>query len=73
MSNAGGLGIISAMNAPADYLRKEIRACRELTDKPFGVNVMLMSPHVEEVAQVLLEERGCAGGRPQARACPASI
>ena len=43
VSNAGGLGIISAMNAPADYLRKEIRACRELTDKPFGVNVMLMS------------------------------
>ena len=56
VSNAGGLGIISAMNAPADYLRKEIRACRELTDKPFGVNVMLMSPHVAEVAQVLLEE-----------------
>lgn len=56
VSNAGGLGIISAMNAPADYLRKEIRACRELTDKPFGVNVMLMSPHVTEVAQVLLEE-----------------
>lgn len=56
VSNAGGLGIISAMNAPADYLRKEIRACRKLTDKPFGVNVMLMSPHVTEVAQVLLEE-----------------
>lgn len=56
VSNAGGLGIISAMNAPADYLRNEIRACRELTDKPFGVNVMLMSPHVAEVAQVLLEE-----------------
>ena len=56
VSNAGGVGIISAMNAPADYLRKEIRACRELTDKPFGVNVMLMSPHVAEVAQVLLEE-----------------
>ena len=56
VSNAGGLGIISARNAPADYLRKEIRACRELTDKPFGVTVMLMSPHVAEVAQVLLEE-----------------
>lgn len=56
VSNAGGLGIISAMNAPADYLRKEIRAYRELTNKPFGVNVMLMSPHVAEVAQVLLEE-----------------
>lgn len=56
VSNAGGLGIISAMNAPGAYLRNEIRACRELTDKPFGVNVMLMSPHVDEVSQVLLEE-----------------
>ncbi len=56
VSNAGGLGIISAMNAPGEYLRNEIRACRELTDKPFGVNVMLMSPHVSEVAQVVLEE-----------------
>lgn len=56
VSNAGGLGIISAMNAPGEYLRNEIRACRELTDKPFGVNVMLMSPHVDEVSQVLLEE-----------------
>ena len=57
VSNAGGLGIISAMNAPGEYLRNEIRACRELTDKPFGVNVMLMSPHVDEVSQVLLEEK----------------
>ena len=51
VSNAGGLGIISAMNLNADYLRGQIRKCRELTDKPFGVNVMLMSPHVKEVAQ----------------------
>ena len=57
VSNAGGLGIISAMNAPGDYLRKEIRACRELTDKPFGVNVMLMSPFAAEVAKVILEEK----------------
>lgn len=57
VSNAGGLGIISAMNAPGEYLRNEIRACRELTDKPFGVNVMLMNPHVDEVSQVLLEEK----------------
>ena len=57
VSNAGGLGIISAMNAPGEYLRNEIRACRELIDKPFGVNVMLMSPHVDEVSQVLLEEK----------------
>ena len=57
VSNAGGLGIISAMNADGEYLRSEIRACRELTDKPFGVNVMLMSPHAAEVAKVILEEK----------------
>ncbi len=57
VSNAGGLGIISAMNAPGEYLRTQIRACREMTKKPFGVNIMLMSPHVEEVAKVVLEER----------------
>lgn len=57
VSNAGGLGIISAMNAPGEYLRNEIRACREMTDKPFGVNVMLMSPHATEVARVILEEK----------------
>ncbi len=57
VSNAGGLGIISAMNAPGEYLRKEIRACREMTDRPFGVNVMLMSPHAPEVARVILEEK----------------
>ena len=57
VSNAGGLGIISAMNAPGEYLRKEIRACREMTDRPFGVNVMLMSPHAPEVAKGILEEK----------------
>lgn len=57
VSNAGGLGLISAMNADGEYLRREIRACRELTDKPFGVNVMLMSPHAAEVARVILEEK----------------
>ena len=57
VSNAGGLGIISAMNLNADYLRGQIRTCRELTDKPFGVNIMLMSPHVKEVAQVCAEEK----------------
>lgn len=56
VSNAGGLGIISAMNAPGEYLRKEIRACREMTDRPFGVNVMLMSPHADDVAKVVVEE-----------------
>ena len=53
VSDAGGLGIISAMNAGADYLKKEIETARSLTKKPFGVNIMLMSPHVAEVAQVV--------------------
>lgn len=57
VSEAGGLGIISAMNAGADWVRGEIVKCRALTDKPFGVNVMLMSPHVEEVAAMLAEEK----------------
>lgn len=57
VSNGGGLGIISAMNAGSEYLREQIQICRRLTDKPFGVNVMLMSPHVKEVAALLTEER----------------
>lgn len=57
VSNAGGLGIVAAMNAPGEWLRNEIRATRERTDKPFGVNIMLMSPYADEVAQVVLEER----------------
>ena len=56
VSNAGGLGIISAMNLNAEYLREQIRKCRTLTNKPFGVNIMLMSPFVKEVAQVCAEE-----------------
>jgi enoyl-[acyl-carrier protein] reductase II len=57
VSNAGGLGIISAMNLNAEYLRKQIQICRTMTDKPFGVNIMLMSPFVKEVAQVCTEEK----------------
>ncbi len=57
VSNAGGLGIISAMNAGPDYLREQIGQARQLTDKPFGVNIMLMSPHVDAVAQVVIEEQ----------------
>lgn len=57
VSEAGGLGIIGAGNAPADYVRAQIRRVRELTDKPFGVNVMLMSPFADEVAQLLADER----------------
>ena len=55
VSNAGGLGIISAMNADEEYVRGQIRACRTMTDKPFGVNIMLMSPHVERVARLAAE------------------
>ncbi len=57
VSNGGGLGLISAMNAGADYLRQQIQIARELTDKPFGVNIMLMSPFVEEVSKTVAEEK----------------
>lgn len=57
VSEAGGLGIISAMNADADYLREQIKIARSITNKPFGVNVMLMSPHAAEVAELLAEEK----------------
>ncbi len=56
VSNAGGLGIIAAGNAPADIVRAEIRACKEKTDKPFGVNVMLLSPFVDEIVDMICEE-----------------
>lgn len=57
VSEAGGLGIISAMNANAEYVREEIRKCKELTKKPFGVNIMLMSPFADDVAKVVVEEK----------------
>lgn len=57
VSNAGGLGIISAMNADADYVINEVKTARELTDKPFGVNVMLMSPYADTVAESLAREK----------------
>ncbi|MEE0775814.1 MAG: enoyl-[acyl-carrier-protein] reductase FabK [Bacillota bacterium] len=57
VSNGGGLGIISAMNADAAFVREQIKVARSLTDKPFGVNVMLMSPYVNEVAAILSEEK----------------
>ncbi len=57
VSNSGGLGIISAMNYDADYLEKQIDTAFSLTDKPFGVNVMLMSPHTDEVASLLAEKK----------------
>ncbi len=56
VSEAGGLGLIGAASAPAQWVRDQIRAARELTDKPFGVNIMLMSPYAEEVAHVVAKE-----------------
>ena len=57
VSNAGGLGIIAAGGAPVEYVRDEIRKTRELTDKPFGVNIMMLSPSAEEIAYMVAEER----------------
>ena len=57
VSNAGGLGIIGAGHMPPDVLRAEIQKTKAATDKPFGVNIMLMSPFVKEVMQVVVEER----------------
>jgi enoyl-[acyl-carrier protein] reductase II len=56
VSEAGGLGIIGAASAPAQVVREEIRKARELTDKPVGVNIMLMNPNAPEVARVVIEE-----------------
>lgn len=56
VSNAGGLGLIGAASAPADWVREQIREAKKLTDKPFGVNIMLMSPYADEVAKVIVEE-----------------
>lgn len=57
VSNAGGLGIIAGGSAPIDYLREQIRRCKSLTDKPFGVNIMLMSPNAQELAELVIEEK----------------
>ena len=56
VSEAGGFGIIGAANAPAEWVREEIRKAKELSDKPFGVNIMLLSQHAEEIAKVVAEE-----------------
>lgn len=57
VSNAGGLGIIAAGNAPGDYVREQIKVARELTNKPIGVNIMLLSPFADEVAKVVADEK----------------
>ena len=56
VSEAGGLGLIGASAAPTEWVRNEIREAKKLTDKPFGVNIMLMSPYADEVAKVVAEE-----------------
>lgn len=60
VSNGGGIGLIAAGNAPADVVRAQIQKAKSLTDKPFGVNVMMMSPFVDEVMQVIIEEKPAA-------------
>lgn len=57
VSNAGGLGIIAAGSAPGEVVREQIQNAKKLTEKPFGVNIMLLSPHAAEVAKVLVEEK----------------
>ena len=56
VADAGGLGLIGAASAPPEVVREEIRKAKELTDKPFGVNVMLLNPNAEEVAKIVVEE-----------------
>lgn len=56
VSEAGGFGLIGAANAPADVVRNYIREAKELTDRPFGVNIMLLSPFADDIAQVAVEE-----------------
>lgn len=57
VSNAGGLGIIGAGGAPADWVRDQIRKAKEETSRPFGVNVMLMNPEADLIAEVIAEEK----------------
>ena len=56
VSNAGALGLVGSGGMDAQALRAEIRAARAMTEKPFGVNLMLMNPHIDELAQVVVEE-----------------
>lgn len=56
VSNAGGLGLISSINTDTEAVRGQVRKCRELTDKPFGVNIMLQAPNAAEVASLVVEE-----------------
>ena len=58
VSNAGGLGLIGAGGNDAAWVKEEIHKIRQLTKNPFGVNIMLMSPHAKDIAQLLIDE-GC--------------
>jgi enoyl-[acyl-carrier protein] reductase II len=68
VSNAGGLGIIGCGGAPPDWVRDQIRLTREKTDKPFGINVMLMSPYLKDILNIIFEEKvkivTSGGGNP---------
>lgn len=57
VSNAGGLGLIGSGGAPASWVKDQIREAKKLTDKPFGVNIMLMNPEADEIAKVIVEEK----------------
>lgn len=56
VSNSGGLGIIAAANAPAAWLKEQVKAVRKFTDKPFGINVMMLSPYIDDIAKVIIDE-----------------
>lgn len=56
VSEAGGLGIIGAGGAPASFVREQVQKVKEITDKPFGVNIMLMNPEADQIAQVVVDE-----------------
>ena len=55
VSEAGGLGLIGAASAPAEWVRQQVQEVKKLTDKPFGVNIMLMSPYADEIAKVIVD------------------
>ena len=57
VSNAGGLGLIGAASAPAEIVREYVRECKKLTDKPFGVNIMMLNPNAPDVVKVVIEEK----------------
>ncbi|MGB4593156.1 MAG: enoyl-[acyl-carrier-protein] reductase FabK [Coriobacteriia bacterium] len=56
VSNAGGIGVIGAGHMPTDLLREQIHMAKELTDRPFGVNLMLLTPHIDDIVQMVLDE-----------------